>query len=285
MKQYLDILSNVMNNGIDRPDRTGTGTRSLFGLQFRHNLQNGFPCLTTKKILWKSAIGEILWWIEGSNDERRLAEIIHQQPRSELEDKKTVWTANSKADYWIDKSNFEGDCGRIYGVQVRHWQNRNGVETDQLLNVIDGLKKDPYGRRHLITSWNPGELDEMALPPCHYNVQFYVDTNNNLSSLLTMRSLDLFLGMPFDIIMYATLTHIIAQVCGFGVGELIINSADTHIYHNHFDAVNEQLTREPKELPKLIINSDIENIEDFKISDFSLEDYNPYPTIKAPMAV
>ena len=285
MEQYLDILKNVMDNGIDRPDRTGTGTRSLFGIQFRHNLQNGFPCLTTKKILWKSAIGEIIWWMEGSGDERRLAEIIHEKPRKELVDKKTVWTANSKADYWIDNSNFDGDCGRVYGVQVRHWTNRNGIETDQLLNVIDGLKNDPYGRRHIITSWNPGELHEMALPPCHYNVQFYVDNDNNLSTLMSQRSQDIFLGAPFNYIMYAALTHMIAQVCGFGVGELIVNSADTHIYHNHFDAVKEQLSRIPKILPTLNLNPDIKNIEDFKVSDFSLENYNPYPSIKAPMAL
>lgn len=284
MKQYLDTLLDIMENGHNRPDRTGTGTRSLFGKQFRHDLNHGFPCLTTKKILWKSAIGEMLWWIEGSGDERRLAEIIHEKPRDELQDKKTVWTANSKADYWINKANFDGDCGRIYGVQVRHWTNSNGIETDQLMNLINGLKNDPYGRRHIITSWNPGELDNMALPPCHYNVQFYV-ADNKLSCLLTMRSLDVFLGMPFDIVMYASLTLMIAQVCGFSLGELIINSADTHIYHNHFDAVNEQLTREPKDLPYLWINPNVTDIENFKISDFSLEGYDPYPTIKAHMAV
>lgn len=284
MKQYLDILNNVLENGTDRPDRTGTGTRSLFGIQFRHDLQKGFPCLTTKKILWKSAIGEMLWWIEGSGDERRLAEIIHQKPREELTDKKTVWTANANSNYWKPHAKYEGDLGRPYGVQVRHWTNSNGIEFDQLLILIEGLKNDPYCRRHIITSWNPGELDNMALPPCHYNVQFYV-AENKLSCLLTMRSLDLFLGFGYDVIMYAVLTHMIAKVCGFSVGELIINSADTHIYHNHFEAVEEQLHREPKDLPYLWINPSVTNIEDFKISDFNLEGYEPYPAIKAPMAV
>lgn len=284
MQQYLDILQDVIENGNDRPDRTGTGTRSLFGKQFRCDLNNGFPCLTTKKILWKSAIGEILWWIEGSNDERRLAEIIHNKPREELKNKKTVWTANANADYWKPKANFEGDLGRPYGVQVRRWRGVYGKETDQLLNVIDSIKNDPYGRRHIITSWNPAELDQMALPPCHYNVQFYVH-DGKLSSLLTMRSLDLFLGFGYDVIMYAALTHMIAQVCDLQVGELIINSADTHIYHNHVDQVKEQLTRTPKELPKLIINQDKKNIEDFNILDFKLENYNPCPSIKAEMAV
>lgn len=282
MKQYLDILNYVMDNGIDRPDRTGVGTRSVFGLQFRCDLNDGFPCLTTKKILWKSAIGEILWWMEGSGDERRLAEIIHEKPREELSDKKTVWTANANADYWKPKAKFDGDLGRPYGVQVRHWRNVDGTEVDQLKTVIDSIKTNPYGRRHLITSWNPSDLDEMALPPCHYNVQFYV-SENKLSTLLTMRSLDVFLGMPFDIVMYAALAHMVANECNLQVGEFVLNATDAHIYTNHFDAVNEQLTREPRKLPNLVLNH--KNIFDYKISDFSLVNYNPYPAIKAPMAV
>lgn len=278
MKQYLDILRNVLENGEDRPDRTGTGTRSLLGIQFRCNLNDGFPCLTTKKLLWKSAIGEILWWLEGSGDERRLAEIIHEKPRSELVNKKTVWTANANADYWKPKAKFEGDLGRPYGVQVRNWNGK----TDQLINVINEIKKNPYGRRHLITSWNPSELDQMALPPCHYNVQFYI-SNGKLSSLLTMRSLDIFLGMPFDIVMYAALTHIIAKECGYGVGELVLNATDAHIYHNHFDAVKEQLSRNPKQLP--ILNLNHKALLSYNVSDFKLENYDPYPSIKAPMAV
>lgn len=278
MKQYLDILKNVLENGEDRPDRTGTGTRSLLGIQFRCNLNDGFPCLTTKKLLWKSAIGEILWWLEGSGDERRLAEIIHEKPRSELVNKKTVWTANANADYWKPKAKFEGDLGRPYGVQVRNWNGK----TDQLINVINEIKKNPYGRRHLITSWNPSELDQMALPPCHYNVQFYI-SNGKLSSLLTMRSLDIFLGMPFDIVMYAALTHIIAKECGYGVGELVLNATDAHIYHNHFDAVKEQLSRNPKQLP--ILNLNHKALLSYNVSDFKLENYDPYPSIKAPMAV
>lgn len=278
MKQYLDILKNILDNGDDRPDRTGTGTRSLLGIQFRCDLQSGFPCITTKKILWKSAIGEILWWLEGSNDERRLAEIIHEKPRSELKDKKTVWTANANADYWKPKAKFEGDLGRVYGVQVRNWNGKK----DQLIDVINGIKNDPYGRRHLITSWNPSELDQMALPPCHYNVQFYI-SNGKLSSLLTMRSLDVFLGMPFDIIMYATLTHIIAKECGYEVGELVLNASDAHIYHNHFEAVKEQLSRSPKKLP--ILNFNHKALLSYNVSDFNLENYDPYPSIKAKMAV
>lgn len=278
MQNYLEILKHVIDNGSDRPDRTGVGTRSVLGLQFRCDLQKGFPCLTTKKILWKSAIGEILWWLEGSGDERRLAEIINEKPRSELKNKKTVWTANANAPYWISKAKFEGDCGKIYGKQIRNW---NG-EIDQLTTILEQIKKDPYGRRHILTSWNPSDLNSMALPPCHYNVQFYI-SNNKLSSVLTMRSLDIFLGMPFDIIMYATLTHIIAKDCGYDVGEFVLNATDAHIYHNHFDAVNEQLSREPLKLPTLSFEQ--KPILGYKVSDFNLDDYNFHPAIKAPMAV
>lgn len=284
MKQYLDILKHVMENGNDRLDRTGVGTRSLLGVQFRHNLEEGFPALTTKKILWKSAIGEMLWILEGSGDERRLAEIIHEKHRDELTDKKTVWTANANADYWKQKATYEGDLGNVYGVNLRFWKNSDGSTTDQLLNLIDGIKNDPYGRRHILTYWNPGELSNMALPPCHYNVQFYV-SDNKLSAIMTQRSQDVFLGAPFNYVMYSALIHMVAQVCNLGVGEFVLNSADTHIYLNHFDQVKEQLQREPKPLPKLEINPDVMDIEKFKISDFKLIDYNPDPSIKAPMAV
>lgn len=273
-----------MENGIDRPDRTGVGTRGVMGLQFRCDLSEGFPCLTTKKLLWKSAIGEILWLVEGSGDERRLAEIIHQKPRVELQDKKTVWSANASAPYWIDKAKYEGDLGRVYGVQWRHWIKPNGEELDQLLQLIEGIKNDPYGRRHLMTCWNPAELDQMALPPCHYNIQFYV-VNGRLSSHLSMRSLDIFLGMPFDIIMYAALTHMVARECNLEVGEFVLTATDAHIYKNHFEAVMEQLERTPKKLPTLVLNKEKSNILDFNISDFDIIDYDPYPAIKAKMAV
>ena len=304
MKQYHDILKEVMNGGIDRKDRTGVGTRSLFGLQMRFDLQEGFPAVTTKKLAWKAVVSELLWFIEGSGDERRLAEILYGRPRDVLGDKSTIWTANAQADYWKPKAKFDGDLGRVYGVQWRRWRKydeqldmgdawlKDGFrrvatdrgEIDQLAMLIDGIKNDPNGRRHILMAWNVAELDNMALPPCHCFAQFFVH-NGNLTCQMYQRSADLFLGVPFNIASYALLTHMIAQVCDLKVGELIMTFGDAHIYNNHFDQVKEQLEREPYKLPKLWLNPNIKNIDDFRMENIDLDGYECHGTIKAPMAV
>jgi thymidylate synthase len=288
MKQYLDALKNVLENGDLRPDRTGVGTRSLFGLQLRFNLTAGFPAVTTKKLAWRSVVSELLWFIEGSGDERKLKELLHGDPNS---DKKTIWSDNESADYWQRKKKFKGDLGRIYGVQWRTWRapvfgaNRMGIKhIDQLTELINGIKADPYGRRHIITAWNPGELDLMALPPCHMMAQFYV-SNGRLSCQMYQRSADMFLGVPFNIASYALFTHMIAQVCNLEVGELIITLGDAHIYNNHIDQVKEQLSREPMALPVLTLNPAISVITNFGMDDIELIGYTSHGAITAPMAV
>lgn len=281
---YLDLLRDIMENGIDRDDRTGTGTRSVLGRQTRYDLADGFPLLTTKKMNIEVAVSELLWFLEGSGDERRLAEIRYSKDRSELTDKKTIWTANAKAPYWVDKATFDGDLGRVYGIQLRQWTNQYGETIDQVKNLVDGLKNDPYSRRHVLTWWNPGELQYMALPACHQLAQFYV-ANGKLSCMYTMRSNDYCCGKPVNDVSYALLTHMLAQVCGYEVGELVASTADTHVYFDHFDGANEQLSRIPKALPKLILDSSVKDIFDFKMEHFAIEDYDPYPAIKFPMAV
>ena len=277
MKIYLDALHYVLNNGTVREDRTGTGTIGVFGMQQRYNLQEGFPAVTTKRLAFKACLSELLWFIEGSGDEKRLREILHGSRDS---DKDTIWTANATAPYWLPKAKYEGDLGRVYGVQ---WRDFGGV--DQLLELIDGLKRDPYGRRHIITAWNPGQLDQMALPPCHCFAQFYVSADNKLSCQMYQRSCDMFLGVPFNIASYSLLTHMIAQVCGLGVGEFVHVLGDAHIYLNHVDQVKEQLAREPLPAPTLWINPDVKDITQFTMEDFRLDGYNHHPPIKAPMAV
>ncbi len=289
-KVYLDALQNILDNGEDRPDRTGVGTRGIFGMQMRFNLQEGFPALTTKKLAWKAVVSELLWFIEGSGDERRLAEILHGSRETK---KPTIWTANAEAEYWAKKRlrRHPADLGRVYGVQWRRWRkpliriNKVVLQNhDQLMELINGIKTDPYSRRHIITAWNPGELELMALPPCHMMSQFYVN-NGKLSCQMYQRSADMFLGVPFNIASYALFTHMIAQVCGLEVGELIITIGDAHIYQNHFDQVKEQLTRTPLELPKLELNADIKDITKFRMEDISLVGYESHDAIKAPMAV
>ena len=292
MKQYLDTLSNILTSGDVRMDRTGTGTIGLFGTQQRYDLRAGFPAVTTKKLAWRAVVSELLWFIEGSGDERRLCEILHGTRDA---DKKTIWTGNAQAPYWKDKAKFNGDVGRIYGVQFRHWQTgkkhwissseEEPVEIDQLANLIDGIKKDPYGRRHILSAWNPAELDQMALPPCHIMAQFYVNSSNELSCHMYQRSNDFFLGCPFNIASYSLLTHMIAQVCGLGVGEFIHSTGDAHLYSNHIEQVKEQLSREPLPLPILKMNQGIMDINLFTMDDFHLEGYKCHDTIKAPMAV
>jgi thymidylate synthase len=303
MKQYLELLQDILTNGETKDDRTGTGTISVFGRNLRFDLRRNFPAVTTKKLAWKACVGELLWFIEGSGDERRLAELTHGTRNGVT----TIWTPNALASYWKPKAKFEGDLGRVYGVQWRHWQtpiahaqetfkdefgnyfNRGGSvhikETDQLKNLIEGIKKDPNGRRHILSAWNPGELDQMALPPCHVLCQFYVNKNRELSCHMYQRSVDCFLGLPFNIASYALLTHLIAQVCGLGVAELVISTGDTHIYTNHVEQVKEQLSREPLALPSLKINRAIKNIDDFIPEDIELVEYKCYTAIKADMAV
>ena len=276
MKQYLEALKHCYDSGVDVDSRAGK-VRKAFGYQMRFDLQDGFPAMTTKKLAWKSVVSELLWFLEGSDDERRLAEILYQDKRENLKDKKTIWTQNAKSDYWKDKSKFEGDVGRIYGVQ---WRDFNGV--DQIKNLIESIKTDPNGRRHILSAWNPADLSLMSLPPCHAFSQFFV-FNNKLSCQLYQRSCDMFLGVPFNIASYSLFIHLIAAECQLDVGEFIHTLGDYHIYHEHFDAINIQLDREPMSLPGLFFNK--KDMYKYSVNDFTLENYNPHPAIKAAMNV
>tara|TARA_Y100001970_G_C14143049_1_gene808292 strand:- start:222 stop:1052 length:831 start_codon:yes stop_codon:yes gene_type:complete len=276
MKQYLDALKNCYNEGIDVNSRAGK-VRKSFGYQMRFDLNKGFPAVTTKKLAWKAVVSELLWFLEGSNDERRLAEILYKDTRDNLDDKKTIWTQNANASYWKDKAKFEGDVGRIYGVQ---WRNFNGV--DQIENLLKGLKNEPDSRRHIISAWNPAEIHLMSLPPCHTFSQFFV-SNNKLSCQLYQRSCDMFLGVPFNIASYSLFLHILAKECSLDLGEFIHTLGDYHIYHEHFESVELQMKRKPKELPELVFNK--KNFYDYSLDDFTLKNYDPYPTIKAKMNV
>jgi thymidylate synthase len=262
MKTYLDSLKFVLDNGTIRPDRTSTGTVGVFGMQQRYDLSKGFPAVTTKRLAFKACLSELLWFIEGSGDEKRLRELLHGSRDSE---KSTIWTANATATYWTPKAKFDGDLGRVYGVQ---WRDFGGV--DQLLQLVEGIKKDPFGRRHIL---------------CHCFAQFYVSADNKLSCQMYQRSCDMFLGVPFNIASYSLLTHMVAQVCGLGVGEFVHVLGDAHIYLNHIDQVNEQLKREPLPAPQLWINPDVRDITKFTMEDFKLNGYESYASIKAPMAV
>jgi thymidylate synthase len=281
MKELNDLLSKVYYEGKESEDRTGIGTLRLFGTRMEFNLQDGFPVPTTKKFFFKSMAAELLWFLEGSSDERRLAEILHGTRDSS---KHTIWTQNANADYWKDKASFEGDVGRIYGVQWRQWQGVDGQEYDQVRELLKTLKKEPTSRRMLINAWNSAELHKMALPPCHVLSQFFVE-DNTLSCQLYQRSADMFLGVPFDIASYSLLTHLIAHVMGMKVGKFIWVGGDTHIYLNHLEQVREQLRRQPYRLPQLKIHKDVSNLFDFTLNDFSLENYQFHPSIPAPMAV
>jgi len=289
-KVYLDALKNILENGEERPDRTGVGTIGLFGMQMRFDLTEGFPAITTKKLAWRACVSELLWFIEGSGDEYRLREILYGE---RYIDKKTIWADNVTAQYWVDKrlKKHPGDLGRIYGVQWRKWRkpliriNKVVLQNhDQLIELLNGIKEDPYSRRHIISAWNPGELDQMALPPCHMMAQFYVN-NGKLSCHMYQRSADMFLGVPFNIASYALFTHMIAQVCNLEVGDLIISFGDAHIYKNHIEQVKEQLKRKPLPLPTLKLNPEIEVITDFNMEDIELVNYESHEAIKAPMSV
>ena len=294
MQNYNQLCSKILLEGIQSNDRTGVGTLSMFGEQLRFNLADGFPAVTTKKLAWKSMVSELLWFIEGSGDERRLAEI---QYGTRDVSKKTIWTANANASYWLPNSRYSGDLGRVYGVQWRHWRyvkdteqvwkpGLNKVdykEIDQLADLIEGLKKDPTGRRHILTAWNPGELSEMALPPCHMFAQFYI-RNNVLSCQMYQRSADIFLGVPFNIASYALLTHLIAKTIKAQVGELILTFGDVHIYNNHVEQVMEQISRKPYPLPYIDL-SDVKDIWSAQLDDIRLMNYEHHPAITAEMAV
>lgn len=303
MKQYHDALTTVLQQGTVREDRTGVGTIGLFAMQQRYNLAEGFPAITTKKLAWRAVVSELLWFIEGSGDESRLREILHGTRDA---GKKTIWTDNAQAPYWQNKAKHAGDLGRIYGVQWRKWRTpiehkaeqfkddfgniyrRDGYvhfkEIDQLKQLIAGIKSDPYGRRHILTAWNPGELDQMALPPCHCFAQFYV-VNGQLSCQMYQRSCDMFLGVPFNIASYSLLTHMIAQVCDLQVGEFVHVLGDAHIYLNHVEQVKEQLQREPLPAPQLWLNPEIKDINKFTMADIRLDNYQSHSSISADMAV
>ena len=264
MKQYLDLLQHVLDNGTDKSDRTGTGTRSVFGYQMRFNLADGFPVLTTKKLHLKSIIHELLWFLAGDTNIRYLKE-----------NGVRIW------DEWADEN---GDLGRVYGAQWRSWRGANGETVDQIANVVRQIRQTPDSRRLIVSAWNPAEVDDMALPPCHALFQFYV-ANGKLSCQLYQRSADIFLGVPFNIASYALLTMMMAQVCVLQVGEFVHTLGDAHLYQNHLEQARLQLTREPRALPKMHINPDVRDIFAFKFDDFTLSDYDPHPHIKAEVSV
>lgn len=264
MKQYLDLLRTIRDTGTVKEDRTGVGTKSIFGYQCRYDLSEGFPLLTTKKVHLKSIIYELLWFISGDTNIKYLKD--HGV---------SIW------DEWADEN---GDLGPVYGHQWRSWPTPDGKTIDQLSNLIDTIKNNPNSRRMLVSAWNVGEVEKMALPPCHCLFQFYV-ADGKLSCQLYQRSADTFLGVPFNIASYALLTMMIAQVCGLEPGEFIHTTGDTHLYLNHLEQADLQLSREPRKLPKMKINPEVRSIFDFKYEDFELVDYDPWPSIKAPVAV
>lgn len=278
MKNYNDALRLIMEHGVDRQGRNAT-TRSLFSVPLRFDLSAGFPAVTTKKLAFRAVKSELLWFLS-MNADRANDEALKVLNGTE----RTIWTDNAEADYWKPKSTFKGDLGRIYGIQWRAWRDPSGKRVDQLAQLIEMLRNKPYDRRLVVTAWNPGEINDMALPPCHMFFQCYV-ADGKLSLDMTQRSCDMFLGVPFNIASYALLTHMLAQVAGLKPGELILSLKDAHIYHDHFDAVKEQLSREPLPLPTLRLNPKIYDIDRFTMDDIELENYQSHPSIKAKMIV
>lgn len=289
MKQYHELLKTILENGTNKEDRTGTGTISIFGYQMRFDLQKGFPLLTTKKMATKAIISELLWFLEGSTDERRLAEIHYGDTRTNLKGKKTIWTANAdeqgKKLGYINNE-FVKRLGPVYGKQWRKIKDKDNENIDQIQEIITTIKKNPDSRRIILNAWNVSEIKEMALPPCHILAQFYVN-DNKLSCLMYQRSADVFLGVPFNIASYALLTHMIAQVTGLQVGEFIHTIGDAHIYNNHIDQVNEQLQRDTEtyDLCTLKLDPTITDIDKFTMESIEILNYQSYDAIKADMAV
>lgn len=277
MRQYNDLLRQIMAEGVDREGRNGK-TRALFALQMRFAMKDGFPAVTTKKLAFRAVKSELLWFIEGSQDDNRL-KILNGSER-------TIWTDNAEAPYWIPKARFPGDLGRVYGIQWRHWRTPEGKEVDQLAEVITKIKTNPADRRLVVSAWNPGEIDQMALPPCHMIFQFFPNTvEKTLSLHMVQRSCDMFLGVPFNIASYALLLAMVSQTTGYKPGECVLTLNDAHIYHEHFDAVAEQLSREPFPPPNLWLNPEITDIDKFAMDDIRLDNYQSHPAIKAKMAV
>ncbi|MGV3344690.1 thymidylate synthase [Enterobacteriaceae bacterium LUAb1] len=264
MKQYLELMQYVLNEGTSKSDRTGTGTLSVFGYQMRFNLQQGFPLVTTKKCHLRSIIYELLWFLKGETN--------------------IAWLRENNVTIWNEWADEQGDLGPVYGKQWRNWGAADGKHIDQISRVIEQLKHDPDSRRIIVSAWNVGELEAMALAPCHAFFQFYV-ANGKLSCQLYQRSCDIFLGLPFNIASYALLLHMIAQQCNLAVGDFVWTGGDTHLYCNHLEQATLQLSREPHPLPKLIIKRKPASIFDYQFDDFSIEGYDPYPAIKAPVAV
>ncbi|GGB71795.1 thymidylate synthase [Deinococcus soli (ex Cha et al. 2016)] len=264
MKQYLDLMRHVLEHGTDKTDRTGTGTRSVFGAQLRFDLRDGFPLVTTKKVHLKSVIYELLWFLRGESNVR--------------------WLQERGVSIWDEWAAPDGELGPVYGVQWRSWPTPDGGSIDQITQVIEQIKRTPDSRRLIVNAWNVAQIDDMALPPCHAMFQFYV-ADGCLSCQLYQRSADLFLGVPFNIASYALLTMMVAQVCGLEPGEFIWTGGDVHLYSNHMEQVGRQLAREPRSLPVMHLNPDVKDIFEFRYEDFRLEGYDPHPGIRAPVAV
>lgn len=264
MRQYLDLMQHVLNHGVEKTDRTGTGTRSVFGHQMRFDLSAGFPCVTTKKLHLRSIIHELLWFLQGATNIKYLHD-----------NKVTIW------DEWADD---RGELGPVYGKQWRSWPNYDGGEVDQIAQVVEMIRRTPDSRRLIVSAWNVGQIDQMALPPCHTLFQFYV-AEGRLSCQLYQRSADVFLGVPFNIASYALLTMMVAQVCDLAAGDFVHTFGDAHLYLNHIDQAREQLSREPRPLPTMKLNPEVKHLTDFRYDDFELVGYEPHPHIKAPVAV
>lgn len=288
MKAYLDLLAHILEHGEEREDRTNTGTISSFGHQLKFDLNDGFPAVTTKSLAWKGVVSELLWFLEGSDDERRLAEIRYGKNREELKDLEkfsTIWTDNADnqgKDLGYQNNEVKKILGPVYGVQWRNWG-----DIDQIKTLLNGIKTNPFGRRHILSAWNVSELDKMALPPCHVMSQYYVTKNGSLSCHMYQRSADMFLGVPFNIASYALLVSILAKICGLKPGTFTHSFGDAHIYKNSIEQVKEQLTRKPMKLPNLKFPdvSSLEELNSLSVDDFVLDNYEHHPAIKAKMAI